>query len=80
MSPLSLLRCVSVSVMECLLDQIDEVHMVSSMSNKSCVSVSVVELALGGSATNRATQSSFDCNTSGLQEVIYSECSLDLYS
>ena len=58
MSSMSLKRCVSVSVMECLYNQIDLVNMVSPISRKMCVSVSVVELVSAGSATKSATPSS----------------------
>ena len=47
-------RCVSVLVVVCLYDQVDEVDMGSPMSLKRCVSVSVVELHRGGSAANGA--------------------------
>ena len=46
--------CISISG-GYLYNQIDEVDSVSTMSLKRCVSVSVVQLAFGGSATNVAT-------------------------
>ena len=39
------------------MDVIDEVYRVSPMSLRMCVSVSVVELVLGGYTTNRAITS-----------------------
>ena len=56
---MSLQRCVSELVVVCLYNKLDEVDTVSPMSLKRCVSVAVVELSLGGSATNGATPSSF---------------------
>ena len=57
-SPISLQMHVSVSVVVCLYDPIEEAYSVSLMSLKRCVSVVVVELASSGSATNRSTPSS----------------------
>ena len=56
---MSLQRCVSELLVVCLYNKLDEVDTVSPMSLKRCVSVAVVELSLGGSATNVATPSSF---------------------
>ena len=55
---MSLMRCVSVSVVECLYSQIDGVDMVSLMLLKRCISLSVVELAPGVPATNQTLPSS----------------------
>ena len=57
-SPMSPKRCVSVFSEICLYNQVDKVEQVSPLSLMRCVSVLVMELALGGSATNRATSSS----------------------
>ena len=51
---MSINRCVSVSVVVCIYNQIEKVDRVSPLSLKGWVSVSVVELALCGSATNGA--------------------------
>ena len=60
---MSLKKCLSVLVVDCLYNQIDEVAMVSPMSIKRSVSVSVEELALDGSASNKATRSIFHAGT-----------------
>ena len=54
MSPLSINRCVSVSVVVCIYNQIEKVDRMSPLSLKGCLSVSVEDLALCGSATNGA--------------------------
>ena len=53
---------ISISV-ECPYNQIDEIDMVSPLSLKICVSVSVLVLVLGGSANNGMNQSSLHNGT-----------------
>ena len=55
---MSLRSCISVYLVESLYNHINKVDPASPMSLYRSVSLTVVELAVGGSATNSATPSS----------------------